>query len=459
MNRITDGPMNLALIHQPWSVIEPPVNGADSVALLTDEIARRLAARGHRTITYSRLGRGQKRLSHFQAVEYRRASVSIDRWIKLIMQELDRRGWRDPTRPFFSSAWCYRQFIGQVLRDLSRQARQQPLDVVHIHNFSQFVPLIRRVLPDACIVLQMHCEWLNQLDATMIQQRLEQADLVLGVSDFLAEKIRRRFPSLAHRCRHVYNGVAIERFATANTDRPRNQSSGRILYVGRLSPEKGIHVLLDAFAIVVRHHRDCHLELIGPESVVPYEMIIPFSDDPLLLSLAEYYRPGAYGQLLRQKLAALPDGSVTFRNQGMDHTDLVQRYHAADVFVAPSIWQEPFGMPLVEAMAAGLPVIATRRGAFPEIVQDEQTGLLVPPADAQALAEAILRLLDDPPRRRQLGRAGFQRAAANFTWDHVADALIQHYRNIRQARGRSSAGLSHDSAVGRTSLTPADQNA
>jgi glycosyltransferase involved in cell wall biosynthesis len=143
----------------------------------------------------------------------------------------------------------------------------------------------------------------------------------------------------------------------------------------------------------------------------------------------------------------------------MDHTDLVQRYHAADVFVAPSIWQEPFGMPLVEAMAAGLPVIATRRGAFPEIVQDDQTGLLVPPADAQALAEAILRLLDDPPRRRQLGRAGFQRAAANFTWDHVADALIQHYRNIRQARGRSSAGLSHDSAVGRTSLTPADQNA
>ncbi|HWP41228.1 MAG TPA: glycosyltransferase family 4 protein [Tepidisphaeraceae bacterium] len=459
MTRATDGPMNLVLIHQPWSVIEPPVNGADSVALLTDEIARRLAARGHRTITYSRLGRGQKRLSHFQAVEYRRASVSIDRWIKLIMQEPDRRGWRDPTRPFFSSVWCYRQFIGQVLTDLSRLAQQQPLDVVHIHNFSQFVPLIRRVLPDVCIVLQMHCEWLNQLDATMIQQRLEHADLVLGVSNFLAEKVRRRFPKLAQRCRHVYNGVAIERFARPATDRPAKPHSKRILYVGRLSPEKGVHVLLDAFAIVIRQHPDCHLELIGPESVVPYEMIIPFSDDPLLLSLADYYRPGAYGQLLRQKLAALPPGSVTFCSQGMDHTDLVQRYQAAELFVAPSIWQEPFGMPLVEAMAASLPVIATGRGAFPEIVQEGQTGLLVHPANPEVLAEAILRLLNDPVRCRELGRAGFERAAANFTWDHVADALIRHYQAIRQARREHSAGLSHDVSPGNRSLAEVDQNA
>ncbi len=429
----TDRKLKIAFVHQPWSVIQPPVNGADSVALLTDETARRLA-RSCTTITYCRLGKHQSRADEYDGVEYRRASVSIDRWIKLGMQHLDRLGVRNHLRPFFSSTLCYRQFIGQVIDDLARQ----DCDIVHVHNFSQFVPLIRAKLPKIKIVLQMHCEWLSQLDPKMIEERIARSDLVLGVSDFLAEKVRRRFPHLAERCRHVYNGADIARFARPNNPRPTT-SNPRILYVGRLSPEKGIHTLLDAFKLVLSRHPNAHLELIGPEQVVPYEMIIPFCDDSKLLSIASYYRPGVYGQLLREKIAQLPAGSISFFNKGMEHTQLVPHYHAATVFASPSIWEEPFGMPLVEAMASSTPVVATRGGAFPEIVEDGVSGLLVDRGDPQKLADAIMELCGNDDRRRSMTDAGLARVSSMFTWERIAESLLEEYERIFSTAGARAA--------------------
>jgi glycosyltransferase involved in cell wall biosynthesis len=416
--------IRIAFIHQPLSDIRPPVSltgVADSIGLIIDEVARRLA-QSHEVIEYCVFHRGQKVVEQFDGVEYRRVSKFFDRFSNRIMREIDRAGWRDTRRPFFTSELCYRQFISGVIADLSLQN----CDIVHIFNFSQFVPLVRARLPKAQIVLHMQCPWLEQFDKAMIEQRIKAANLVLGCSDYIAAGVRRRFPSLAQRCRHIYNGVDIALFSNPHGVQRRPK---QILFVGRLSPEKGVHVLLDAFRIVLAHHPDAHLDLIGPEIVPISEMFIPGCDDPHLLALAPYYRPGAYAELLHAKVSELPSGSVSFFNKGMPFIELVPHYHSASVFAFPSVWEEPFGMPLVEAMAAHTPVVATRGGAFPEIIGDGKSGLLVERSDVQGLANAILHLLDNPAKREAMGQAAYERASL-FDWDRITEVLLKEYERL-----------------------------
>jgi glycosyltransferase involved in cell wall biosynthesis len=317
----------------------------------------------------------------------------------------------------------YRHFIGEVIRDLSRQ----DCDIVHIVNYSQFVPIIRARLPMTRIVLHMHCQWLEQLDAAVIERRINAADLVLGCSNFIAAGVRRRFPSLAHRCDHIFNGADIALFARPPGVQPKPK---QLLFVGRLAPEKGVHILLDAFRIVLAQHPDAHLEVIGPENVIPRDVLLPVHDDPHVLELEPYFRPDAYSQLLRAKVAELPSGSVSFFNKGMKFVELVPHYHSASIFAFPSVWEEPFGMPLVEAMASGTPVVATRGGAFPEIVEDGRSGLLVERSDVQALADAILQLLANPDKREAMAQAAFERASVMFSWDRIAEDLIKKYESL-----------------------------
>src|SRR6185312_8858780 len=87
------------------------------------------------------------------------------------------------------------------------------------------------------------------------------------------------------------------------------------------------------------------------------------------------------------------------------HSRLLELYREADIFVFPSLWDEPFGMPIVEAMACARPVVATRGGGIHELVSHGHTGLLVPKGDVAALATALLRLLDDADARARLGAA------------------------------------------------------
>ena len=422
--------MTIVFLHQPWSIVRPGAVESDSVVLWTDHVARRLVARGHRVVCYSRLGDGLPATQvHDDGVEHRRVSGSLDRYVKFAFRKFDQLGLRNPHKPLFASPLTYRYFIKQVVRDLrSRGARGEDVDVVHVHNTSQFVPVLRKALPPhAKVALHMHCEWLTQLDRGIVGPRVRACDLVIGVSDYLADKTRARFPDCADRIRRVYNGADVERFdVAANPDRAGRKVK-RLLYVGRISPEKGIHTLLDAFRTVSRRRDDVHLRVIGPEQIVWWEAIVPFCDDPKVLELGPWFR-GGYIDHLRSQLAQLPPDRVEFFGRHVPHPELPQHYSEADVFVFPSVWEEPFGMPLVEAMAAGLPCVATRGGAFPEIVQDGRTGLLVERGDAQQLADAILRLCEDDSLRMSMGQAARSRAQEKFSWDHVADSLVEEYR-------------------------------
>ena len=110
--------------------------------------------------------------------------------------------------------------------------------------------------------------------------------------------------------------------------------------------------------------------------------------------------------------------------------DRLPRYHAAsDAFVSPALGQESFGIVLVEAMAAGLPVVATAIPGYREVIDDGVEGLLVPPGDPEALASALRRLLDDPETAKSFGEAGRARAR-RYSWDVVGREIEAVYDEV-----------------------------
>jgi glycosyltransferase involved in cell wall biosynthesis len=131
---------------------------------------------------------------------------------------------------------------------------------------------------------------------------------------------------------------------------------------------------------------------------------------------------------------------VTFVNR-VTHQKALGFYRDADIFVYPSIF-ESFAIPPVEAMAAGVPVVASRVGGMQETIEHERTGLLVEREDPAALASALRRLIDDPALRRSFGDAG-ARAATRFSWERVTASLESAYGSLLGA-GAAPARRSPD---------------
>jgi glycosyltransferase involved in cell wall biosynthesis len=125
---------------------------------------------------------------------------------------------------------------------------------------------------------------------------------------------------------------------------------------------------------------------------------------------------------------AAGDARIVFHGV-VSHKETIEFYRRAAVMVIPSVWNEPSPLPAYEAAACGLPVVSTRSGGIPEIVEHGVTGLLVARGNAEELALAIGRLIDDPVLARAMGEAGRRRVLERFTWEtsaqHLAD-LIEH---------------------------------
>lgn len=419
--------MRIAFVSQPFGDIVPgAVSGA--IQMWTCEIARRLARRCH-VVVCTKRGRWagslrlHKKLEWDQGVLYRRWSVLPDTALLGIRTLFSGSGTIEG--PWFAAESYYSLYIRAVAKYLARTG----CDIVHVINFSQWVPVVRRFCPGAKIVLHMRCEWLTQLDRLTIGQRLEQADAIIGCSEFVTEKIRRRFPEHASRCRAVLNGVDITRFRPRDSGRARKPGAApRLLFVGRVSPEKGVHVLLDAFQQVVTQYPEAQLEIVGPLGSPPIDFIVKLAEDQKVRNLASFYN-GEYYSHLQERVAWCTPGRVVFSGR-VFHPAVHEHYRDADIFVFPSVWDEPFGVPVIEAMASEVPVIATRVGGIPEMIEDGKNGLLVEADNAEALAGAILRLLENEDLRRSLGKAGRQRAVEQFSFDMIAERLLSEYGNL-----------------------------
>jgi glycosyltransferase involved in cell wall biosynthesis len=194
----------------------------------------------------------------------------------------------------------------------------------------------------------------------------------------------------------VHNGIDPQPYLSAEpADLPVPPGVFVVGTVAHLSPKKGFAELLRAAARVPGAH------------------FVIAGDGPM--------RP----ELARAAQAELK-GRLHLLGWREDVPALMRRI---DAYCLPSR-REPFGLVLVEAMAAGRPVVAFRSGGAPEVVVDGETGLLAPPGDADALAACIQRLAGDPQLRRRLGDAGRSRALSHFTLDRQAARLLDEFRSV-----------------------------
>jgi glycosyltransferase involved in cell wall biosynthesis len=190
---------------------------------------------------------------------------------------------------------------------------------------------------------------------------------------------------------------------------PRPPRASRLLFVGRLSAEKGTPMLIEAFRAAFGQRSELTLTLIGD-------------------GIREEVRR------LREAAAGLP---VEFRGR-LEHETVMQEYGRHDVLVFPSVWDEPFAVVPLEAAAGGLAVIATTAGGTPEAITDRSTGLLVPPGDPSALAHAILELALDPARARALGEAARDHVRKTYAFSSFMERLEALYDECRSSGGRPS---------------------
>jgi phosphatidylinositol alpha-mannosyltransferase len=199
---------------------------------------------------------------------------------------------------------------------------------------------------------------------------------------------------------NVPNGMDVARWSRRR-GRATGLPDGRVLlWASRLDPQKGFGVAVRAFARLASEFDDLSFVVAGDGRGVD------------ALDIAE---PAVRGRIVM--LGAVPNVELP-------------RYHAsADVFVAPATGHESFGYVLVEALAAGLPVVASDIPGYREVIRDGVDGVLVPPADDEALASAISRVLHDPKLAAKLATAGRKRAR-EFSWDVVTPKIEAIYERV-----------------------------
>ena len=243
------------------------------------------------------------------------------------------------------------------------------------------------------------------------------ASTVVANSEYTARSVRAAAPGA--RVEVVYNAVDLARFDPARIDRTAARAAldgvpeGALLLgvVAQLSPWKGQDTAIEALSRLRADGVDAHLLLIGSAKFV---------------ARSTRYDNEAYLRRLHAMAAAAGVGDrVSFLGEREDVPQLIS---ALDILLLPS-WEEPFGRALIEAMALEVPVIATTVGGPAEILEDAREGLLRPPRDAGAWAQAIAGLARDAERRAQMGRAGRERVEQSFTIANHVAAMLDVYES------------------------------
>jgi len=204
----------------------------------------------------------------------------------------------------------------------------------------------------------------------------------------------------------IPNGIEYEHFATPAQPLPEFMDGKKnILFVGRPEPRKGLPYLLRAYLRIREQEPNTRLIIVGAGDFTRYQNIMkPFPD-------------------------------VVFR-ENVPYSELPRYHHSAHVFCCPNTGNESFGLVLSEAMAAGLPVVASNIEAFAAIVTPEHDGLLARPRDEEDIARCILRILRNRTLAESLGRQATAKAS-EYSWDSVARKVMAYYERLLLAHGKT----------------------
>jgi glycosyltransferase involved in cell wall biosynthesis len=249
-------------------------------------------------------------------------------------------------------------------------------------------------------------QFLKKIDKLAVHIFLKQMDKILCNSNFTKQEvIVAGVP--ANKTDVVFCGV--DRFDAKRENVKKMNDKIALLFVGQYASHKGLFYLLNAVSLL-------------PDYNIVLNVIGNIEAEPV------YFK-----KLLNLKNRLSLEQRVNFYGHTYDREHLFLFYMESDIFILPSLI-EGFGIVLLEAMSVGLPIVATTAGSIPELVKDEQNGLLVPPANAEALAAALKRLMDSSELRQRLGANGrdFFESNRNFySWDKVGERVLSVLNGLR----------------------------
>ena len=272
-----------------------------------------------------------------------------------------------------------------------------PPDVVYLSTALQ-VGLVRRmrkrIKTSVCCFLQGEDAFLDELPEPFheeawatLSERARDIDEFIAPSEYFAGLMTTRLNLNPQKVRVIANGISLRNFG--DYSKARSVAQPIIGYLARMIPGKGLGTLVDAFIILMQtsSHPDCQLKIAG--AAIPM-------DEPFLEEQKRKLETAG----LARSVEFLPN---------ISRADKLAFLHGLTLFSVPATYGEAFGLYVLEAMAAGIPVIQPDHGAFPEILRDTGGGRLCRPDDPEDLAATLKDLLDDPEKAEELGHQG-QRA-------------------------------------------------
>jgi glycosyltransferase involved in cell wall biosynthesis len=211
----------------------------------------------------------------------------------------------------------------------------------------------------------------------------------------------------------IHNAIDTSRFIPSS--RSTQHHDKRVVYIGRISPEKGLRVLIDAVNAVLAHNPDVSLHIYGDDRAGTDR--------------------GRHFEELRRCAGERIDREITFHGHVLDTVPVIQ---SADLVVLPSTWDEPFGRIVIEAMSCGIPVVGSRVGGIPEILEADFPQLLVAPGDSAALATKIREFIGWREANPDFGEQCRNLVIAKFDKVRLMDSLMSLLLNV--ANGSTDPG-------------------
>lgn len=400
--------MRVALICREY----PPDTVGGGIGTYTATLARALAGAGHRVSVVAHAVRGSETARDEDSIRVHRILPAAVRGLSGALR-------RYGSGRTFADAYLYARAVATKVREI---IGQEGLDVIQSpeHGAEGFVvatdghhtPHVVRFHTPLFMVNQAVGHRLSlggRVVDSMERATARKAVLNTCASRALAAVVAARFGISLERIRVVPNAIDHGTFRPAPRPATRTRT---VLYVGKVAPLKGAQVLAEAIPrITIR--------------VPGVQVVIVGSDHP------GQRQDSASAEILAYLRTVGLESTVRFLPP-VERSRLVHMYQAADVCVLPTLWDN-FPNTCLEAMACGVPVVATRVGGLPEIVEDGKSGLLVPPNDPPALAEAVAGLLTNTDLLRRL-QIGARRRAEKFSRDHRAKQFLALLATRLQAK-------------------------
>jgi len=287
--------------------------------------------------------------------------------------------------------------------EVRRQADAYRPDIIHLHSPRSVAFCFLRLPKEffgAC-AYTAHDGTLPKKgkDSTLLRQVMDRVDRVTVPSFFTAEHYKDCFPEFSPKISSIYNSLPP----------PLDEPVGlaleppHVLAYGRLVREKGFDLFLDAASRLRSVNPEWRYTLAGD---------------------------GLEKDALQQQAERLGLSDVVHFPGWVAPQGIPGLLDSCSLVVVPSRWQEPFGLTALQAMQRARPVVTTQVGGLPEVVAHGETGLVVPPDNSAALADAINELISDPPRLQALGTAARARAKSTFSWSSCVDAYEAVYAGV-----------------------------